>query len=289
MGDIKMTKQTEKTPLAEVPTEIVAQEKQLVNFNAETLLSEAIKNNVSVDTVERLVALAKDMQAVFAKQQFVKAMADFQAECPIIQKTKSVPTQTGALAYKYAPIESIVSQVKELLKKHGFSYSTTMEVLSDGVKACVKVVHIAGHSEESCMQVPLGTQTKIMSASQQTAAAQTFAKRYAFCNAFGILTGDEDNDGANLEVKEQISEAKTYTPKTQATTKQKAFIQKLCNEKGITGNQLKELVITYNSPSALIEHLLTLTNKQELPVVSVETPVENVENTNEIDVSKIPF
>ena len=26
------------------------------------------------------------------------------------------------------------------------------------------------------------------------AAAQTFAKRYAFCNAFGILTGDDDND-----------------------------------------------------------------------------------------------
>jgi hypothetical protein len=24
----------------------------------------------------------------------------------------------------------------------------------------------------------------------------TFAKRYAFCNAFGILTGDEDIDGA---------------------------------------------------------------------------------------------
>ena len=23
----------------------------------------------------------------------------------------------------------------------------------------------------------------------------TFAKRYAFCNAFGILTADEDNDG----------------------------------------------------------------------------------------------
>lgn len=90
--------------------------------------------------------------------------------------------------------------------------------------------------------------------------------------------------------REQIGETpKAYTTKTQATAKQKAFIQKLCNEKGITGNQLKELVITYNSPSALIEHLLTLTNKQELPVVSVETPVENVEKANEIDVSKIPF
>jgi methylthioribose-1-phosphate isomerase len=26
------------------------------------------------------------------------------------------------------------------------------------------------------------------------AAASTFSKRYAFCNAFGIMTGDEDNE-----------------------------------------------------------------------------------------------
>lgn len=29
----------------------------------------------------------------------------------------------------------------------------------------------------------------------------TFAKRYAFCNAFGILTADEDRDGQTAQVK----------------------------------------------------------------------------------------
>ena len=33
-----------------------------------------------------------------------------------------------------------------------------------------------------------------MSGSQQNAAANTFSKRYALCNALGILTGDEDTD-----------------------------------------------------------------------------------------------
>jgi hypothetical protein len=33
-----------------------------------------------------------------------------------------------------------------------------------------------------------------MNEPQRFASALTFAKRYAFCNAFGILTGDEDDN-----------------------------------------------------------------------------------------------
>ena len=44
-----------------------------------------------------------------------------------------------------------------------------------------------------------------MSAPQKFASAMTFAKRYAFCNAFGILTSDEDVDanGSEDEKEEQ--------------------------------------------------------------------------------------
>jgi hypothetical protein len=62
------------------------------------------------------------------------------------------------------------------------------------VKVFCRVVHKLGHEEVSEMEVPLGAKTAIMSQSQQVAAASTFAKRYAFLNAFGIMTGDEDND-----------------------------------------------------------------------------------------------
>lgn len=51
------------------------------------------------------------------------------------------------------------------------------------------------------MEVPLGNKTQVMSDTQLYAAASTFAKRYAFCNAFGIMTGDEDNE-VTLKQKE---------------------------------------------------------------------------------------
>jgi hypothetical protein len=119
----------------------------------------------------------------------------------VINKTKSVSTKSGDEAYKYAPIESVISQVKELIQKHGFRYSTTMELSEDGtlVKAFCRVVHELGHEEVSVMEVPLGGQTAVMSKSQVVAAAQTFAKRYAFLNAFGIMTGDTDNDAAKVK------------------------------------------------------------------------------------------
>lgn len=163
-------------------------------LSVEDLIAKAIDKGTPVGTMERLLTMRDKLKAEFAKEEFNKAMAAFQADCPTIKKTKEVKTNTGTVAYSYAPIESIVDQVKSLLQKHGFSYSSTMDLLDDKVKVTIKVTHAAGHSEHNEMTVPLGNKTQVMSATQVVAAAQTFAKRYAFCNAFGILTGDEDND-----------------------------------------------------------------------------------------------
>ena len=177
-----------------------------VHGEAEVLISKAIDKNVSVESLERLLAMRRELKQEWAKEQYDKAMSEFQADCPIIEKTKGVKTKSGIIAYRYAPIESIVDQVKEFLQKHGFSYSTNMELIENGttkVKVSIKVTHFAGHSETTDMTVPLGNKTDIMSQTQVVAAAQTFAKRYAFCNAFGILTGDEDNDTNSIPVSEK--------------------------------------------------------------------------------------
>lgn len=168
-----------------------------VTGSAEALISQAIAKGADIGTLERLMALRKDVLEEEAKKAFNDAMAAFQEECPVIEKDKGVKTNKGATAYKYAPIDSIVSQVKSLIKKHGFRYTTTMEFNGTIVKVTCRVVHTLGHEEKSVMEVPLGGKTEIMSQTQVVAAASTFAKRYAFLNAFGIMTGDEDNDTAS--------------------------------------------------------------------------------------------
>lgn len=180
-------------------------------INPEVLIAQAIAKKVPVDTMERLLAMRRELRAEQAKEAFDSAMADFQSMCPEIQKTKEVKTKAGKTAYKYAPIESIVKQVKTLLKDNGFSYSVKTETKETGVKSTCVVKHIAGHSEEFSFEVPLGNKTEVMSASQVVAAALTFAKRYAFCNAFGIMTADEDTD-AVIEPEKQPAPSKTQEP-----------------------------------------------------------------------------
>lgn len=201
---------------------------------AEVLIRQAIDKNVPVETMEKLLAMRREMKAEYAKAQYDAAMAAFQAECPTIKKTKEVKTKAGIVAYRYAPIESIVEQVKPALQKHGFSYSTRMELMPAGVKAVVRVTHEAGHSEESPMEVPFGTKTDIMSQSQVAAAASTFAKRYAFLNAFGILTGDEDNDARPME-----KAAKPSKDEMQLAGKAKAIILKTDNSKQLQQMRLQ--------------------------------------------------
>lgn len=235
---IKKTTAAETTVVQEeapqnLSTTIVPQENSIVNFNVESLMAKAIEHGLSPETMEKFLAMRQQLKAEWAKEQYTRAMSNFQSQCPTIVKTKGVKTKSGAVAYKYAPIESIVEQVKPYLQENGFSYSTSMEVLPDGVRVVCKVTHIDGHSEESPMQVPLGTKTDIMSQSQVTAAAQTFAKRYAFCNAFGILTGDEDNDAAPVDNKTQQTTG-NFPP----SEKQIETIKKNMLDKGVTEEML---------------------------------------------------
>lgn len=170
------------------------------NLSVEVLLTQAVKSGVPVETLERLLAMRRELKAEQAKEAYDLAMAKFQGECPTIKKNKAGgTTRSGVVAYYYAPLEAIVGQTKKLIQENGFSYAIQTETKKDGVVATCTAKHIAGHSEKSAMEVPLGTKTDIMSAPQVVAAALTFAKRYAFCNAFGILTGDDDIDAKNAK------------------------------------------------------------------------------------------
>ncbi len=55
--------------------------------------------------------------------------------------------------------------------------------------------HSLGHTEATSFTVPIDPEDR-MKAAQRVASSLTYAKRYAFCNGFGIMTGDEDDDAA---------------------------------------------------------------------------------------------
>jgi hypothetical protein len=168
-------------------------------LNIENIISQAVKSKADVQVMKEMLAMRRELKEEFAKEAFDLAMATFQKECPVIEKTKIVKGKGGEIRYKYAPLESIVTQVKEILGKNGLSYSMNVSQ-SDGMLTVYCVAkHISGHSETSKFSVPIGNE-QYMTDVQKYGARATFAKRYAFCNAFGILTGDEDTDAVEETV-----------------------------------------------------------------------------------------
>ena len=182
----KENKKKKTTAIAKVKAPVYDQ-------TSNDLITQAIDKNVPVETMEKLLAMRKELKAEWAKEQFCIAMANFQGTIPTIKKEKIVKDKYGKERYRYAPIEVIVSQVKEALTQCGLAYAIETKCEEKQVTAICKVTHISGHSEESAMAVPIDA-SAYMNPAQKVAAANTFAKRYAFCNALGIMTGDQDDD-----------------------------------------------------------------------------------------------
>jgi len=194
------------------PTLEVSEYKEQRN-SVEAMIYKAIEQKVDPDTMQKFLDMRRELKKEWAKEQFDLAMAKAQGEFPEIKKTtEGGKTKAGEVAYWYATIDQIVNPVKPILTKYGLSYTIKTEFPEGKVKSTCIVRHIAGHSEESEMIIPIGNGTNIMSQAQNVAAASTFAKRYAFMNAFGIMTGDEDKEQnlkqAEVENLSQIEEAK---------------------------------------------------------------------------------
>ena len=196
----------------EIKVEEIPRENKLQKIDPNVFIEQAIDAKLDIHSLRELILLKKQWDADQAKKAYIEAMAQFQKECPIIIKSKSGGvTKTGVVAYKFAPIDIILTtknkngeSVKALISKHGFSYTFNTPITTDkGIKICMKITHNIGHSELSELEMPFVEKTGVMSPPQVIASTMSYAKRYAFMNGFGILTGDEDNDAQGKELLEE--------------------------------------------------------------------------------------
>jgi hypothetical protein len=210
--------------------------KELVvkEVNVEALISQGLEKGAGIDVMERLFAMAKEAAAINAKRIYFESLAKFQSETSTINKTKAVDFTNKAgrkTHYAYAPLEDIVEQVKKNLKENGFSY--TLKVAQDAASVTVtcEAHHEAGHTEESSVIVQIDVDA-YMSGPQKVGAAITYAKRYAFCNAFGIMTGEEDTDAVDSEAEPTPKPAPKPDVTVEAT--EKAELKAKCAAEKIT-------------------------------------------------------
>ena len=246
---------------------VIKDNKSIDTYGTESLISQAIQQGANIDVMERLMVMREKIKAERAKEDFFLALSKFQSEITAVPKIKEVdfPSKNGGrVKYSYAPIEAIIDHVKAGLRDNGFSYTLKTEQTDKMITVTCEAHHGGGHTEKTSLSVPMQGNEK-MNVIQQIGAAITYAKRYAFCNAFGIMTGDEDTDavddtsgeqdkkgdrdkdgkwlakGAVDTIKKALRELYDYTGEKQSAEKFLAAMLKNCfgaNTKHVTFNTL---------------------------------------------------
>lgn len=158
----------------------------------------------TADEMTRLYDLMERMQDRQAEGEFVRALAQFQADCPKIVKrhenAQFMVTRNGVeVPAKFANLEDIATTIGPKLAEHGLSYRWGDAVI-DGellTQACI-LSHTSGHSVSArSLPIPINDPRNNKPTPQQKIAiASTYARRYSLIAVLGLTTCDEDDDGA---------------------------------------------------------------------------------------------
>ncbi len=155
----------------------------------------------SAAAMKELAVLYRQEQAHEAKLAFNRALNAMQRELPRVDSTRGVPDRNGNIKFVYASYEDIWDQVGQVLFKHGFSVGFDMRVADNRVIVTCTLTHDGGHERSNECAVRVGGGAPGLSGGQEDGAAETTAKRRAFCAAINVpLNKDKDAlvDGATI-------------------------------------------------------------------------------------------
>lgn len=158
----------------------------------------AIDKGLDVQGLEKLVTLHERVADRAAAQEFAKALAAFQEECPPIRKTSTVqvtPRSGMKYSYNFAKLEEIVRVVRPLLVKHGLSFSWDSETGEKTIKSTCTLEHVNGHKRSASFSCVIDSPSPQMPQQHKTSGSNTFARRQALVQVLGLTTTEPDDDG----------------------------------------------------------------------------------------------
>ena len=124
--------------------------------------------------------------------QVIAALLRAQEKFPTVNKTHTarVPTKSGGeYSYHYADLADTVEATKAILHENGIVVSQFPDFDGQHDLLTTRVAHTSGEWLEASMRLHPSTTP------QGQGSAITYARRYAYCAALGIVA-DEDDDGA---------------------------------------------------------------------------------------------
>jgi hypothetical protein len=166
-----------------------------VRLDPQELIRQAVTANASVETIEKLVALAERVRAVSAREAWFEALAQFQQRCPPIPKLKKADLGSG-FTYTYSPLDQVLKIVRPIMAPLGLTPRwRSGKVDAKSVSIECLLAHRLGHEESSGdVVLPIPAGGRGVNDAQRAAGAMTYAKRNALLMVSGIQPEEEDDD-----------------------------------------------------------------------------------------------
>lgn len=158
-----------------------------------------------VEKMRALLDMQRDIEDRDAKKAFTRAFNALQAELPIINKDGKIDHGEGTTARgnaklktRFATYPNLNRVVGPLLKKHGFTFSTSMEPDPSGPMIAISTLsHVEGDSRRTHFRLTADT-TGAKNNQQGWGSSQQYGMRYNMIALLNIVTEareDADNDG----------------------------------------------------------------------------------------------
>jgi len=159
------------------------------------MISVAMTNGADLDQLEKLLSLQERWEKNNAIKEYNKAMAQFKANPPRIEKDKHVSysTSSGTMKYNHATLANIVEKITQELSKYGLSASWRTAQNGKDVTVTCRISHSDGHFEETTLTASTEGAGK-MNAVQAIGSVISYLQRYTLMSICGLAAHDQDND-----------------------------------------------------------------------------------------------
>lgn len=158
------------------------------------MISQAVANGASIETVEKLMALQERYEAAQARKAFDNAMAEAKAEIPVIAKNREVDftSSKGRTNYRHEDLAEIARTVNPILAKYGLSYRFRSSVEGAMVSVTCVVSHRAGYSEENTLTAA-SDESGSKNSIQAVGSSLTYLQRMTLKASLGLAASDDDD------------------------------------------------------------------------------------------------
>jgi len=171
--------------------------------NTMTVVERAIEKGLTGDDLKQMMDLQERYEANVARKAFDVAMADAQADMPLIVKNRlvnyaSTKSPTGFVTYKHEDLGEVIDTIKPILHKHGLAHRFRTNQQGDQVQVtCIITGH--GHREETTLASTRDTSGGKNNL-QEIASTVTYLERYTLKAALGLAAShDDDGRGSDGE------------------------------------------------------------------------------------------